>query len=444
MLQLLTGVLSIYLVYLIGREIHSEKVGICASFLLAFSGIVLFYEMVLLRTSLIIFANCLLCYLLLKIINSKELSNKNMLGFGVLSGLSYILKPTLIIYSIAGLLVCLFRYKKKLAPLLLGITLSLLPLVYRNYIVSAPLFSVSSVGPITFIASNTPDYSAERGFSPSKKFVPIALGNTSGSMSSSIVASLSLFGSPIEYLKLVLSKAEASLRWFEEPNNVNFYFYKLHTPILGFLPVGFPILFCLGLVGFIFSLKNIKKVWPIYIYLLPIVAVLLALYPISRFRVVAYPPLAILSAIALFELLDYFIKRRYLTIAFSAVFIISASVYIYRPLPQGKVLIRSVDYVNPHRYYYKRLIQVAKNENDLELVADLYQESLRISPKFILEKTPPSNWSEKSITAFYAEIYPDYAIVLEQIDSKEKANEISAFAEKLNRWSKINQATPPN
>ena len=289
---------------------------------------------------------------------------------------------------------------------------------------------------MTFMASNTPDYLADSGFLPSRAYLPEILKNSSGGLLSAMKASLSTFSSPAGYLNLLLDKTQVALNAFEKPNNVNFYYYTLHTPVLKYLPVGFTVLFSLGALGFLLSVKSIKRSWPLYLFLLSCVAPLIIFYPLSRFRVIAYPVLALFAALALVWLFEKFRSRDILSLILASLLLIPLGLYTSTPRPANEIAIRSTDYASPFKYYYKPFIEAARKAKNEALAAELFEEAFRTAPNFVREARAPKNFSEKSMCYYYNNVYRDYSVSLTKTGRDEEAKAALAFADQLYEWAK--------
>lgn len=424
LLQLLLGIGSVVLVYFITKKLLDESQALIAALLVAMSGTLLIYEMVLLRTSLIIFFNCLLVF---TIVNRQGQGIRYWFAFGALSALAYILKPTFIVYSAIGLLLA---KKKTFFAFSFSFLVVLSPVVLRNYLVSTPLLSVSSVGPITLLASNTSDYSADIGWSVSLETVPEVLKNSDGSMLSTVGALIEHLSLP-DYLRIYGGKIAATFRWLEVPNNINYYYYKLHTPVLNYLPFNFSSLICFAILGMGLLAPRVKKLWPIYLLFIVNFAPLVALYPVSRFRVTLMPALAIFSSACVFELWRLYSLRRRESLLLCICLLSLGGILVHRPLSEDRVIIRPADYWNPFRYYFHPRILEAREEGDEKKAVREFETFLEKVPQVVGELSPARSSQEAAVARFYSSVFSDYRVSLENLGLVEEVSLIDQKAKKL-------------
>lgn len=170
-LQLILGVLSGVFLFLITRKYFGETTAVLAGILYLFCGILMYNDIILLRTTWSVFLTILLVYVV-----DKAFSNQKPLNIficGLCIGFSFLLLSTFSLYLV-GVLILMFLTKRNILDylknsclLVLGFLLMFAPVIIRNKIVGAPTFSISSTGPVTFIASNVYGTNSISGWSPS-------------------------------------------------------------------------------------------------------------------------------------------------------------------------------------------------------------------------------------------------------------------------------------
>ena len=105
---------------------------------------------------------------------------------------------------------------------------------------------------------------AENGFFVSMRHLPRIMAAAEGSPAAAAVGALRTHPDISNYLGLQWHKFLALWHWYEIPNNSNFYLYRLHCPVLRFLPVGFTFAAPLALIGMILAWKQRHSVWLLY------------------------------------------------------------------------------------------------------------------------------------------------------------------------------------
>ena len=115
---------------------------------------------------------------------------------------------------------------------------ALLPVVVRNVRVGVEPMALSSVGAVTFIATNGPLQHDDLSFYAGPH-VGEVMGKTGGRGWPVVAETLRLHDSAGSYVGLVARKVALWWRWLERPNLVSFAYYREHAWVLWLLPVRF-------------------------------------------------------------------------------------------------------------------------------------------------------------------------------------------------------------
>ena len=389
--QLLLGTLSNVLIYLIARRYFGVTTAAVAGFLAALSSPLLCYEMVLLRSSLITFTGLLLVYLTAVALERR--SWKWWMLLGAVLGLAILAKSTFALFGlgILCLLACNQRHNLRqfwlpAAALVAGTLACLLPPLGRNLAVGAPATSLSSVGPITYVGANAPDYRPEWGFFISKH-VPTVFRESDGQLLPTVIETLKKHGGVSSYFRQLWGKFFWAWNWYEKPNNVNFYYYQLHSAVLRYLPITFWILAPLGIAGLFLAAARLSVRTPLYLLVATHFAPLLLFYVLSRFRTPLAAALIPFAALTVVQLATWLRRKQ---LARSALLILCAGLvfgWSGRPIPEDMAAIRRADYNVPFRTHYLPVVlplaEKARDAGDWQEVATLLEEMLRHEPPFI-------------------------------------------------------------
>src|SRR6185436_17859053 len=131
--------------------------------------VLLYYEALLLRETLIVTGSLALVYSGLRAFERG--SRRAWLVFGLVGGVTMLVKSTML--PLIAVAACAAWWRARREPrvalrragaLAVGVLLGLAPALVRNRVVGAPTFSLGAVGPVTFASSNTVDYVPEVGF----------------------------------------------------------------------------------------------------------------------------------------------------------------------------------------------------------------------------------------------------------------------------------------
>ncbi|MCK5707119.1 MAG: glycosyltransferase family 39 protein [Candidatus Aureabacteria bacterium] len=370
MIQAFLSSISILMIFLIALRLSKN---LLSSFL---SGIIwifyapsLFYDSLILKTSITIF--CLLCfiYFLILFINDQK---KGFLC-GLFLGALIIIRPNFALLIFFIPLIYYFCSKKnivlkKIFLLLFGILLLPSFLFVRNIILDQPFYRLSSVGARAVVQGQLPD--AERlGWDDSIK------GDKILESKSSLRTTLKeISKEPFLWFKLQIQKLKAFFSWYEYPNNYNFYLYKeksrfLSIAFFSFIPV------------LIFSLYSIILLRNDFLYkkmyllmLLSVFACIFPFYPFSRFRMILALMLVLPSGMIFFDLSKKIMSKKYISFVLWSLIIVLSFLYPHY-LSKRFQLARHLDYFNFGNFHLEC--------RDFKNSEKYYRLSIQSNPEFL-------------------------------------------------------------
>ena len=306
--QLLLGVLTNLLVFFVTRRYFGNLAATIAAFLAVFCGPMLFYEMVLLRSSLAVFIGILLIC-----VTGTAIQKNNFTWWlltGITTGVALTIHSFFILFLLGMVMMVLFSYRKNIktglvhsAAIIAGLSLALAPVVYRNLSVGAPAMSLSSTSALSFVTMNNESFKSFIGWNLNAGYLSEILGATDGKLLKTIIPTLKTHPSAGSYLSQVWDKLHATFSWYEIPNNVNFYLYREYIPVLFLTFISFLFISPLGFTGIFLSLYKRINVWPLYLMILVYLFPMLAFMVLSRYRIILVPVLIPFAALTITELL---------------------------------------------------------------------------------------------------------------------------------------------
>ena len=159
-IQSFVGTVSVLLIYLLGRDVFSRKVGLIGSFITAFYPIFIFFTGLLLTETLSILLLLSLIYLLQRMVATRKVSCA--VGAGFAAGLCILIRPPIAYFLLLALFMIFIACRDKaqiincgfLIIMLAGIVLS--PWIIRNYRRFDRLIILSTGGGLTLYESNNP------------------------------------------------------------------------------------------------------------------------------------------------------------------------------------------------------------------------------------------------------------------------------------------------
>jgi 4-amino-4-deoxy-L-arabinose transferase-like glycosyltransferase len=425
--QLAFGVLANVLVYLVAARLFPAPVPAVASGLALLCSPLLFYEMVLLRESLIACAGLALVWLVLRA--EERPSAATWGGLGVAAGIALLLKSSFLLFLAPAFAVLACRPRPTWAAtrrhalaLAAGLALALAPLPARNLAVGVPPLAASSVGAVTFVNANTVDYPPEVGFFISLEHAPRIMGESDGRFGPAALAALRTHPGVSSYARQLGGKLRAAWHWYEVPDNCSFYLYRLFATIL-LLPVTFYVLAPLALLGLVMALRA-PRAWPLFLLLLRSLATMLVFYSSSRFRAPLMAAAIPFAALALVKIPGFLAARRFLPGLSALVALGVAFAWTSRPLPPGRSTLRGADCRLPFLLYYGPRMEAAQARSDWAGMAAAMEEALVAEPEFVRELTsarPPAGEDAYQCGFAFASAHANAAHALVQMGRTEEA-----------------------
>jgi 4-amino-4-deoxy-L-arabinose transferase-like glycosyltransferase len=342
---------------------------------------------------------------------------------GVVSGVAVLLKMIFIVFPMAIVIWLIVRRRKELlktaVPLAAGLLLLLLPALIRNVAVGAPPASLSSIGPVTFVNSNFPDFDPRWGFSISWEHVPRIMPDTEGRFVPTVFATLGTHENVWSYIGLLWKKFSALWWWYDIPNNTNIYYYRLHSTTLSLTPVTFLILAPLSIVGLVLAAREGRRHGVLYLLALVHFIPIIGFYCIARFRVPLAAVLVMFAAFAVVRIVQWIGARRWIEPVCALVAIAVIGLWSARPLQDDQPRTRNEDHMAPYKVYWDPMI-----ERSPDRAADILGESLRCEPersRRFSPSNPPRTERERSLAESYGWVWERYGRALDKAGRKAEA-----------------------
>ncbi|MDD4869129.1 MAG: glycosyltransferase family 39 protein [Kiritimatiellae bacterium] len=428
--QSLLGVISILLIYFITLRLFDNFTAFIASLLAVLSGPLLIYEGILLRDSLITpSALGLVAMIILSLPERKPAWHfLTGIGFGFTLLVKAIFMPVVVIQA-AFLLFRNGRLSRQsvfgMVFFIAGVALCLMPVVVRNIYVGAPPLSLCSANAFssTFINSNAADSAPNHGYCISRHFARI-MGITNGRSVPAVMETLKTHDSIASFLRLMWGKWTALWHWYEQPNNANFYYYRLHIPVLACLPITFFILSPLSIVGIIIAVRDFRRRWPLYLVWADVFGILMVGLVLARYRVPFQALLIPFAAWTIVSATDALLTKQRGFLSVILITVCAVSLWTMRPLPASRPLIRCADYSAVYSAYYSRYALAAIQNGNWNMAAKVLYSSLQYEPEIVRQMgpaRPAKNREEASLAELYAQVYQRIAEALQKAGNKPEA-----------------------
>lgn len=348
-IQFAMGALSSALIYLIARDLFGPRAAIFAFLGFALHSTEIIYEGTILREAFVTFWGIVSLYLLSRLQTGHTAGR---LVFATLA-LSFFIQsrpntilclPFICFYLHRDVFSGLDAGDRRKLWLIFGGTLlgSFVPMLVQCYLVHGHFVFFDGAGPDALVSGNLTGYSGV-GFDSAlyeaarKDIVP-------GFAAEFRYLLHHMVADPSGYLKLYLRKIYYFFNDFETPTNTSVYLYREHSPVLRRLLNHFAIFSSLGLVGIVLAVKNGKKAFLLYTYVLLLTLAVILVNIVDRYRLPAVPYYVIFSGYTVDVILSWLDRRKYRN-ALAVSLICGGLLYGFMDA-RGLVRIRDVDYAN--------------------------------------------------------------------------------------------------
>jgi hypothetical protein len=306
---------------------------------------------------------------------------------GVAVGIAMTCQSTFIVFlaGCLGLLWMRFRESKGAmlrlgAATVCGAALAVSPIVARNIAVGVPPFSWTGAGVWTFVRFNTP--SADPRIGPVLPDFPDhirVLGASDAKAIPAVVATLREH-TPASLARLVLLKFQTIWRWYEEGDNVSFYYSRIYSPVLRYAPVTNTLISPLLLIGLALALKQWKRYAPLYLLAANGILVMLLTFPTGRYRAAYFAVLIPFAGAVVAQALTWIASRQFKKLLVLASALLVVSIWTSLPLPASRPLIRTAYYLAPFEYCWSPLLEAAIRRTDWREASRVVDQSIRSEP----------------------------------------------------------------
>ncbi len=298
--QVLIGILLIYLFYLLGKRLFHEDVGLLCALFAAFYRPFIYYEGVLLSATLILLLNA--CALLL-LLRMRKAFLADILA-GLLLGLSALARPNVLLFvallAMAYLLIPSLGGRRRAGLIILGAALALLPVAYRNYQVGGKWVLTTAGAGMNFYVGNNPEADGTyreapflRSAEPQYEELDYRIEAAHRTGKNLDVAEASHYWliqglsfiqhQPLDYLRLLSRKFFLFFHRTEIPNNLSIYAALSFSGILHWIPLTFGILAPFGLAFWLLNLRN-SRLLLAHVYSVSYLLATLLFFAASEYR----------------------------------------------------------------------------------------------------------------------------------------------------------------
>jgi len=435
--QLLAGVMTNLLIFLIARRHFGEFAGLLAAFLAVFFGPLMFFEMTLLRSSFAVLFTALLVW-----VTGTALIKKTLLSWilaGAVCGLASMVHAYFILFIFIWVGFLFLFYLKKwrafgLAAFgsLIGLMAALSPVIVRNVSLELPALSLSNNSAIGVITMNNNTFKSFNGWMVEPQIVSDIMHATGGDLFKTVVPTLKTHKNIGSYLGQVWDKFHATFSWFEIPNNVNFYFCREYAPVLYLTFISFLFISPLALAGIGLALLKRKYPWPLFLVILVLMVPMLAFMVLARYRIVFAAVMVPFAAYAVAELFTSWKgwKNIVLLACIAAIAFLTSG-----PRDERTERITRLDYAVIYDVHYVRRLIPAVNEKNWKEIVNILNSFLAGNEPDAVRNAKPfykcRTSKEAGIWYFFSTIHERRSQFLRLAGDTVSANKEAEFSARL-------------
>jgi 4-amino-4-deoxy-L-arabinose transferase-like glycosyltransferase len=426
--QLGLGVLTTWLVWSLARRHFGDLAAAFAGGLAVLCAPLVFYELLLLRDSLIACAGLAIVWIADRAARTDGW--RWAAALGVALGAAFLLKSSLAVLAVGIVPVVLTVRRLNAAEmparrvlvaaigLVAGAAIALLPLIVRNVRVGAPPLSTASSGPLTFVSANEPGALPDVGFGINAALLARFLGGTAGSWPDAIAVTTA-GATAASVAGHLWRKFDRSWHWYEIPNNENLYYLRDQVPALAWLPVSFRLIAPLALIGLGLAAVRRPRAWTLLSLVFACLMTLLLFYVLGRFRVALTAAVLPFAGLALAEVVTATRNARFRQAALLTAAAIGVAFWTGRPLADDQVLIRTSDYILAWSVEYQDRVYGALDRKDPAAAGEAYQEFFaRYEPSY----AEVANAADPRLVPELADMHAECAQILRAAGRSEAAD----------------------
>jgi hypothetical protein len=382
-IQLFLGAINCVLVYFIAKTMFNRIVGFIAALLCVWYGLFIFYDSLIMYTSLSLLLNSLL---FLFILNLKDLNFKNLFLIGIFLGLCTITQANIIVFGILAILCILWQKRISFAKFiynlsffLFGLSLIVGGVTLKNYLAEKDFVLIAGNIGLNFYLGNNPEakgiFHAPAYLTPGQDWMfrdtrIIAEMETGRDLKTSEVSRFwfnrgmqFIKSNPKDYLSLVFKKFVYLFSPKEYIHEMEYYIIadRIRVFKILFMDLRFILPFCI--LGMLLSLRKLKDTFLIYLFLIALSPSIILFFVTARYRMAMVPILSIFASVGIFNIWETFLKRKYVKFAFLCAGILLVYILLnYHMLGQHKAATGKENYSIYDSHFIKVIAYESKSD----------------------------------------------------------------------------------
>jgi len=396
MLQFMSGAINCVLIYWIAARIFSRGVAFLAALLCATYSVFIFYEGLLIYTSLSLLLNSLFFVLLLSL--QANLNKKNIFLLGLMLGICTITQANILIFGSLACFWLLLKERQALSGLVykfsffvLGLSIVIGAVTLRNYLVEKDFVLIAGNLGINFYIGNNPQTrgtftcpkditrNQEDMFRDSRIIAESDLGRR---LKTSKVSNYwfdrsgeFISSEPLKFTKLLIKKLIYVFSAKDFVHDIEYHLIKDKIAIFKWMPIYLKIIFPFGLLGIFLGLRKFKETIFLYLILFTVSLSTSMFFVSDRYRIVMMPYFLIFAAYGVFSLWDKLRNKDYLKVSFLGLSLAAIAIFSNRAYAfANSIKIDDPNYNTPAFEYH--LLMALGHELNSQYRSSIYELSL--------------------------------------------------------------------
>jgi len=350
LLQILASTACAVLIFLITQRLFDTTAGVAAGLLFAVYAPAIHYDVVLLRGPWILLTGLVLTWQLVGFRDRPTAARS--CAMGAITGLALLVNEgflplPMVVLTLVGWWI---RDVRRVVVLggwfLLGLVAVLTPLIARNVLVGVPPLSVAVTGSYALAMCNAADADPLFFRGPAASFVPL-MQQSGGKMGRLTWLCLQSFHGLDDFLLFYLRRAVGRVVPVENPDNVNFYYATLKSPLLRWLPT-YAFLLPLAVVGMWMGRRSFAALGSLLPVGLATIGSMMMTLPMSRYRVALAALLCPFAGVTIAQAIRWLRTRRLAALGAAAAGLVALGITAAQL--ERHVMFRNID---PRVGYYR-------------------------------------------------------------------------------------------
>ncbi len=403
-LQILLGVLNLFLAYLIAKRLFSHRAGIAATAIAALYAPLSFKETKLVSVTIVITLLLVTVWLLLR--SEERRPRLHWLLAGLCIGVGTLAwGGTIVIVPVLFLFWLFLRKRFRFVCFALfaaGWFVAILPATLHNVLAGNDFVLVNANSGYTFYQGNNPGASGTIVHPPEvyeqtyggkyptgigeQQFFDMGYAARTMQRDSIKPSEASSFWlkrglswiakNPGNFLRLEFQKLVLMLSNYEFASN---YFLSVEleqVPVLRIAFLPFALLFALGLAGLILELRSRAKLWPLYLVLVATGLTLMVFYVGTRYRLPLILPLAVFGGATISRLIDHWKNKKpgIVELGLVVLFAILSWIFCTVPMSSRHAFVTALGYRNLGECYHQQVGNAAKARRAFDRAISLHEQ----------------------------------------------------------------------